>query len=571
MSFFAAPAMTAECRWAIYENRTQLACAAIAGESKRNITMKDGTHIPRHRVWRILPHDGAPIITAAQNHAAQLNIDTLWQNAQGQPARAEAIAATVRADDDIGLLATVQTLIANPAYFHRRGEWFHPATPDALKKAKIALQRRAADNAEEQKLCDDMLAGRTPPELADNAVQLLARENKNSTVFRAAKKTAGGEQYIAELLVRLGVYADARACHEALFFHHWPPRPARVPPPLPPLPTATTTAFSIDDAGTFEIDDAFSITPDGSAWRIGLHIAVPALGVPLTDDYAAARLTSVYSPDAKYPMLSPAEIARYSLQAGAARPALSLYYRFSDDRVEALETTLELVPISDNFSLDDFAEQAPPSVQAEYEILKKFAAAPPGLSTDTRTDYRIYTDPPRVVAAPRRPVSLVVESLMRRVNTTWAKKLTGKGGLFRANGATIWRPPAEQPYAWTTSPLRRYADLANQALLIAVLDLAPSPQIQWKKLAQSLNQQQARARQMQDKMERHWILQALSALPPQTVLTAQRQPKNRVRLTDYPLAGLLVKTAARLPEAESFPVRLYDIDFFIQRARFVLA
>jgi exoribonuclease-2 len=46
------------------------------------------------------------------------------------------------------------------------------------------------------------------------------------------------------------------------------------------LPLASVQAFSIDDAGTTEIDDALSVTElaDGSH-RIGIHIAAPGLAI----------------------------------------------------------------------------------------------------------------------------------------------------------------------------------------------------------------------------------------------------------------------------------------------------
>jgi len=51
-------------------------------------------------------------------------------------------------------------------------------------------------------------------------------------------------------------------------------------PPVPDLPTANVRAFSIDDATTTEIDDAFSVRelPNGH-YEVGIHIAAPALGI----------------------------------------------------------------------------------------------------------------------------------------------------------------------------------------------------------------------------------------------------------------------------------------------------
>ena len=46
---------------------------------------------------------------------------------------------------------------------------------------------------------------------------------------------------------------------------------------------------------------------------------------------------------------------------------------------------------------------------------------------------------------------------MRLVNGVWAAKILGHGGLFRSNGLITVAPKAkEAPYAWFSSPLRRY-------------------------------------------------------------------------------------------------------------------
>ena len=44
------------------------------------------------------------------------------------------------------------------------------------------------------------------------------------------------------------------------------------------MPVAAVKAFSVDDATTTEIDDAFSLTlQDDGVLRLGIHIAAPAL------------------------------------------------------------------------------------------------------------------------------------------------------------------------------------------------------------------------------------------------------------------------------------------------------
>src|SRR5690606_2093820 len=86
---------------------------------------------------------------------------------------------------------------------------------------------------------------------------------------------------------------------------------------LEDLPLADVKAFSIDDAATTEIDDAFSVTPlSYGSFRIGIHIAAPALGItpgsPL-DQAAARRLSTVYLPGHKITMLPEEVIQHYTL------------------------------------------------------------------------------------------------------------------------------------------------------------------------------------------------------------------------------------------------------------------
>src|SRR5262249_5442152 len=95
------------------------------------------------------------------------------------------------------------------------------------------------------------------------------------------------------------------------------------------LPIAEVSAFSLDDATTTEIDDAFSLTPlPGGRLRVGIHIAAPGLGFApgsAVDAIARERLSTVYMPGRKITMLPPEAIERFTLAEGDARPACSLY------------------------------------------------------------------------------------------------------------------------------------------------------------------------------------------------------------------------------------------------------
>jgi exoribonuclease-2 len=296
--------MTVHREWAIYEKRSELVCAPLAVVTPRTVSLTSGDKIPRHRVWLIVQEESTPLVVEAKAYAASMDIDILWRAAAGRSLDAATLAACVNAEGNVGTLAVVQKIINNPAYFYRNSGVFQPAAAEVLEKAKAALCRRASDAKEEEQLLTELSAGRIPQEVAAAAVNLLMRKNKNTSIFKAVKKAAGGEQHIAEYLVKIGLFADARSCWEAMFIHNWPAPSTEDKVSLPALPFSSARAFSVDDAGTIEVDDAFSVQAEGSGWLIGLHIAVPAMAPLSVGDYETMRLTSVYFPDVKHPMLS---------------------------------------------------------------------------------------------------------------------------------------------------------------------------------------------------------------------------------------------------------------------------
>src|SRR5262249_6054894 len=116
--------------------------------------------------------------------------------------------------------------------------------------------------------------------------------------------------------------------------------------------------FSIDDAATTEIDDAFSVVPQpGGGWRVGIHIAAPGLGFAPASDLgriARARLSTVYMPGRKITMLPGEVVERFTLAAGRSVPALSLYLDVGADlRIVGSESRIESVPVVANLRHHD--------------------------------------------------------------------------------------------------------------------------------------------------------------------------------------------------------------------------
>jgi exoribonuclease-2 len=117
--------------------------------------------------------------------------------------------------------------------------------------------------------------------------------------------------------------------------------------------------------------------------------------------------------------------------------------------------------------------------------LAKFLRAARGAGEEKgdRLDYTFRVADGRVKIEPRRrgtPVDLLVSELMIHVNATWGRMLADRGydALYRNQkgaktrmevtpGAHEWLGVSH--YAWSSSPLRRFTDLANQRQLAAML------------------------------------------------------------------------------------------------------
>jgi exoribonuclease-2 len=123
-----------------------------------------------------------------------------------------------------------------------------------------------------------------PEELKPLVRQLLYKPDRNRLETKALEAAcAESGKSPARLLLDCGALASSHELHfDRFLFEYFPAGtdfPAVDAPSSPAdLPLADVRAFSIDDAATTEIDDAFSVTPTAAGWRIGIHIAAPGLG-----------------------------------------------------------------------------------------------------------------------------------------------------------------------------------------------------------------------------------------------------------------------------------------------------
>jgi len=424
-----------------------------------------------------------------------------------------------------------------PVFFRRKGRGrFQRAPLEQLQAGLAAIERKQKELEQQQVWQQDLISGQFPETLRSIAKQLLFNPDKNTNAYKALQAACveTGES-AAQLMIRCGAIDSPLAFHQEMFLKtHFPQGAehhdqtvidqALCDTSFAELPVAQVKAFSIDDSGTTEIDDALSVTPlEGGGHRVGIHIAAPGLVIAKDDPVdlvARHRMSTVYFPGDKMTMLPDSIIAQFSLDEGGERAALSMYVDLDLDgtlQQDTLEIRAERVPIVANLRLEDLehlvTEEALINQEVfpfheELAILWKGAqhlhaarqerrvanglrseqlglVDPSALARDFYFEIEERAGEQFVEIVPRQRGSIldtVVAEWMIFCNSSAGRLLAEHGlpGLFRTQKG--WGPlrtrmqttpgPHEglglDYYAWSTSPLRRYSDLVNQWQLIAL-------------------------------------------------------------------------------------------------------
>lgn len=414
--------------------------------------------------------------------------------------------------------ALLLALHSSPVYFHRKGRGrFRKAPAEILAAALAGLEKKRLQAQAIERMVGQLTARTLPPEFATMLDALLYKPDRNRPETKALEAACAQSGLSApHLLEQCGAISSSHDYHFQRFLLDYFPRGTAVGelatvPTLPgDLPRAAVAAFSIDDAQTTEIDDAFSLQQlPGIGWRVGIHIAAPGLGIapgsPL-DVLARERLSTVYMPGNKITMLPEAAVESFTLAAGRDCPAVSLYLTVSTEfEITAHESRVELVPVVANLRHHDieplFNEEtlaaglADFPFAAELRTLWQLANAcegrrgkPSAMQGNNDYNFAIVgelddTQNCRVEISERRrgsPLDKLVAELMIVANSTWGGLLAEKGvaAIYRAQTAGKVRMTTSPlphdglgvaQYAWSSSPLRRYVDLINQWQLIACI------------------------------------------------------------------------------------------------------
>lgn len=549
----------------------------------------------------------AAMLEQAGQLADTLEIDFLWECAPQEEFDAEEFAQEYfgHPPSAVEKAALIFALNSAPAYFHRRGKGrYRPAPPDILQAALAAIEKKRLQAEQQQQWTEQMVAGQMPEAIAEVAKTLLTRPDKNTLqwkAFEAACAQTGSSP--EQLLLRLGAWPHALALHRHRFLAENFPKGPGFPSFDPPaadwdLPFSDVEAYSVDDASTTEVDDALSVQAvSDQIVRIGVHIAAPALAIvrdtPL-DEIARSRMSTVYVPGEKIPMLPDALIKSFSLDAGAPRPALSLYVQANLDTGEILEseTRVEMIQVRENLRLNTLdplvTQEALDDPDAElpyghwlrplWRLAKALSAQRDVIRGKTENNSRVeYSfcldgapdDPNSVIhILPRRrdaPLDRLVAEYMILANNLWGGLLAQHGvpGIYRSQQAGRVRMSTQSlpheaigvpQYIWSTSPLRRYVDLINQGQILAAAQHGVSARLvapfkpkeaDLFAIIGAFDSQYSAWNDFQNGMERYWCLRWLQQNDVKRV-RGQVLRDDLVRLDNIPL----VTRVPAMPEFE---------------------
>ncbi len=452
-------------------------------------------------------------MTQAEGIAADIDVEFLWECSPPDDFGFNELASEYfgHAPNPIEAAGTLIRLHSSPMHFYKKGKGHYKAAPpDALKSALASAEKKRLQAALQARYTNELIAFILPPEFTDKLQHLLYKPDRNTIEVKALEAACTATHLsAAHLLQRCGAVPSTQTYHlQRFLFENFPHGTGFAEIDLAvwsDLPLAVDTAFSIDDATTTEIDDAFSVRELANGnWRIGVHIAAPSLGIAPGspgDDIAMQRMSTVYMPGDKITMLPDSVVQAFTLCADKVCPSLSMYLEVDADTLAVLgtESRIERIHIAANLRHDTleplFNEDTLAAGKqdflfaAELTLLWNLAQkleATRGKSADNsiqQVDYNFHVENDRVSISTRQrgsPIDKVVAELMIFVNSEWGKLLATHdiAGIYRtqSNGkvkmSTVPAPHqglGVAQYMWSSSPLRRYIDFVNQRQIISLL------------------------------------------------------------------------------------------------------
>ncbi|PSJ79649.1 ribonuclease catalytic domain-containing protein [Neisseria iguanae] len=581
-----------------YEESGQFKVAAIVqkNDATYQVDTQHGkrTKVKANNVFTEFNGDMAAFLEKAQAEAAEIDTDLLWEVCSEDEFSAEAIAEEYfgHAPSQSELAATLIALYAAPMYFYKKAKGVFKAAPEeTLKQALAAIERKKQQDAQIDAWAKALQAGNMPSEIAADLKTILHAPDKQALTYKAFIKAADAlklQPY--DLAKQTGAVASLpQYLLDAFEMKHYPQGAILADmavSPLPQLPQADVAAFSIDDESTTEVDDALSLTDLGNGLkRVGIHIAAPSLAIEsgsAIEKTIMNRLSTAYFPDGKITMLPENWIAAFSLDEGAHRPAVSIYFDVDAEfnlvgepvnKTEAVNIAenLRIQAIEPHFNAETGLDATCEAMFNHHQDLiwfYQFAVARQkarGKYEENRVpqyDYSVEVGSDGIVSVTRRergsPIDTLVSEMMILANSTWAEMLDTHDlpGLFRVQPSGKVRMSTQsephigmgvQHYGWFTSPLRRAADYINQKQLVSLIDKNSEPlfhknDAELFAALRDFDTAYSAYADFQRQMEAYWSLVYLEQQGTKT-LTATVLKEDLVRIEGLPL----VTRAAGIP------------------------
>ena len=342
--------------------------------------------------------------------------------------------------------------------------------------------------------------------------------------------------------------------------------------------------ITIDGQATLDFDDALSIQKDNGQHIVGIHIAdvghFVKKGDPV-DQAAIERVSSIYMPDRKIPMIPPFLAEDLcSLKAGKNRPAISVMARVTPAaEVVDFEIIPSIVKVKHQLTYFDANQlvEEDHGIRTLFELAKKFQQnrLDRGAVQITLPEINVWIDEDGTLNVSKTnresPGRLLVAELMIMANWLMARYLSSKGihaifrtqagpkeRLFRNNEGTLFQnwmqrkhlsrfilsPEPEshsglglEAYVTASSPIRKFFDLATQRQLRAGLRLEPPYKTnEIEHIIQTLEQPMRTVSRIQYQRHRYWLLKYLEdkiGEREEAIVLSKRRNNYYVLLTGY--------------------------------------
>lgn len=455
----------------------------------------------------------------------------------------------------------------------------------------------------------DALMKLEQPNWEINPLMMLHKPDKNSLEYKAINKASKDLKLsLLELLFKLGYINSIEELLEKNFIRQYFPQGTElaefaIVDNAQDLPlNAERQVFSIDELMTTEIDDAFSLSPHGDGWLLGIHISAPSLNQDLLD-IASERLSTVYYPGHKITMLPENVIAHYSLDQGKELPVVSIYFILDNElNITEQYSQLERVIIKDNlrtenlelyFNHENLSREHGYPYEAELKLLYKFALkleeSRGKLSVNQlMVDYSFsFSDDGKIQIKPRlrgNPIDKLVSELMILANCSWGRMLTNAfvPAIYRVKQpmqpVVMTLTPNSHTglnvdyYTWASSPLRRAVDLVNQSQIISLLrknkPLSPTDYAV-ANVVENFDDVYGSYLKFQDSMERYWSLRYLEQ-ENITKIKATFTYRNNVQLDGIPIVLDASTITKAQPAGSEIWLKIDNINFVNQTFEFKL-